>query len=168
MRRYEVSINNKDYAVVVKRFKLDGAELEINGKPYSVNFDETIKSIPTSMPTAHFMPPVPPPMQPVTIPPSVAPVAEPAAPSSAPSFVSSPAAAKKSEGKNSVLAPIPGAVMEIMVKVGDRVKDGQSVVKMEAMKMENIISAAAEGTVKAINVNVGDAVNQGEVLIVLA
>lgn len=66
---------------------------------------------------------------------------------------------------NSVLAPLPGRVMDIMVKVGDKVSVGQDVVVLEAMKMENSISSDFAGTVRSIKVNVGDTVAENAVLV---
>ncbi|MBT4091015.1 MAG: biotin/lipoyl-binding protein, partial [Deltaproteobacteria bacterium] len=62
-------------------------------------------------------------------------------------------------------APIPGSILEVLVKEGDQVEAGQTVVKMEAMKMENDINATSSGTIKSIQVSVGDAVSQGQALV---
>lgn len=66
---------------------------------------------------------------------------------------------------NRVTAPLPGRVMEVLVKVGDKVKVGQDVVVLEAMKMENSISSDYEGTVVRIDVNVGDTVSENAPLV---
>ena len=63
-----------------------------------------------------------------------------------------------------VEAPLPGRVVEISVKVGDVVKRGQTIVVLEAMKMENNITTDYAGTVKQIIVNVGDAVAANAIL----
>jgi len=55
-----------------------------------------------------------------------------------------------------IMAPMPGKVVKIMVKVGDTVEEKQQLVIVEAMKMENIISAMAPGVVKAVNFAEGD------------
>ena len=62
-------------------------------------------------------------------------------------------------------APLPGRVMDILVKVGDKVKTGQDVVVLEAMKMENSIASDFEGTVVRIDVNVGDTVAENAPLV---
>ena len=62
-------------------------------------------------------------------------------------------------------APMPGLVVGVVVKVGDRVEAGDRVVVMEAMKMENELRAPAAGTVRAIAVSTGTAVEKGAVLI---
>ncbi len=66
-----------------------------------------------------------------------------------------------------IVAPLPGVVKRILVKQGQTVKGGETVLTMEAMKMENNIAAEAGGKVKAILVKPNDQVNQGEVLIEL-
>jgi biotin carboxyl carrier protein len=64
-----------------------------------------------------------------------------------------------------VEAPLPGRVVDICVKVGDKVKVGDSVIILEAMKMENTISTDYAGTVKQIIVSLGDAVAAHSLLI---
>ena len=66
-----------------------------------------------------------------------------------------------------VLAPMPGLVINIPFEVGTRVERGQTVVVLEAMKMENDLATPLSGTVTAIRVNKGQTVNQGDVLVVV-
>ena len=66
-----------------------------------------------------------------------------------------------------VIAPMPGAVTAIVVKVGDVVKEDDDLLILEAMKMENPIVALADGTVKEIKVKAGDKVDTGVVLVIL-
>ena len=77
-----------------------------------------------------------------------------------------PAAAAAS-GKP-VVAPLPGTINEIKVKVGDKVNTGDTVVILEAMKMQNNIEAETSGTITSINVNKGDAVMEGDTLVTIA
>ena len=70
-------------------------------------------------------------------------------------------------GAATVLAPLPGNIFKILVGVGDEVKKGDTLLIMEAMKMENNVAAEKEGTVKTIRVKVGDNVLQNDVLIEL-
>jgi biotin carboxyl carrier protein len=65
-------------------------------------------------------------------------------------------------------APLPGKVTHVAVAVGDRVKRGDTVVVIEAMKMENEFKAAAAGTVTDVRVHAGQAVNPGDVLVRIA
>jgi biotin carboxyl carrier protein len=69
------------------------------------------------------------------------------------------------KGPARLLAPMPGLIVRVTVQVGDSVEAGQSLVVMEAMKMENELRAATPGTVKSIPVEVGTAVEKGVVLV---
>jgi biotin carboxyl carrier protein len=66
-----------------------------------------------------------------------------------------------------VTSPMAGAIKSVLVKPGDRVKQGQPLVILEAMKMENQITAPVAGTVKSVDVAVGESVQEGHVLVVL-
>ncbi|MBQ5903550.1 MAG: carboxylase, partial [Alistipes sp.] len=66
---------------------------------------------------------------------------------------------------NTVISPLPGRVIDIKVSVGDKVKTGQEVMILEAMKMENTIETDYAGTVKQILVSVGDSVQTNTILI---
>jgi methylmalonyl-coA decarboxylase, gamma subunit len=67
-----------------------------------------------------------------------------------------------------VKAPLPGVVTKINVSVGQQVKKGENVLVLEAMKMENNITAEADGTVSGIAVKAGDSVLEGAVLLTIA
>ena len=71
------------------------------------------------------------------------------------------------EMKQPVKAPLPGTINEIKVKVGDKVNAGDTVVILEAMKMQNNIEAETSGTITSINVNKGDAVMEGDTLVTI-
>ncbi len=71
------------------------------------------------------------------------------------------------EGEVTVLVPMPGTVIRYVVKVGDRVKAGDIVVILEAMKMENAIPAPADGVIKAVSFGAGASVKKGDVLAVI-
>lgn len=84
--------------------------------------------------------------------------------------VSPPAAAPKPEAAPSasgtaVLSPMPGSVLDILPKVGDRVAAGQTVALLEAMKMEIEIKAESAGVVSSICVKKGDTVDSGAALL---
>lgn len=66
-----------------------------------------------------------------------------------------------------VTSPMAGAIKSILVKQGDSVKQGQPLVILEAMKMENQITAPVAGTVKSFDVTEGGSVEEGHVLLVL-
>ncbi|WP_028315568.1 pyruvate carboxylase subunit B [Desulfatibacillum aliphaticivorans] len=108
-----------------------------------------------------------------------APVVTSVVPAAAPAAAPRPAAApKKAAAKPAaaaapavdgtpITAPMPGMVTAIEKNVGDEVKEGEAVLVLEAMKMQNALPAPASGVVKAINFGVGDNVKKGEVLCVI-
>ena len=67
-------------------------------------------------------------------------------------------------GAVSVNAPMPGNILDVKVKPGDSVKAGDTLLILEAMKMENEISAPQDGTIASVNVRKGDVVNSGDLL----
>ena len=69
--------------------------------------------------------------------------------------------------EGSIIAPMPGKITEIRVKIGDVVKEGDVLIVLEAMKMENEIISPKNGTVRDIKVDAGDTVNRGDVLLIL-
>ena len=89
-----------------------------------------------------------------------APAPAPAAPAPAP-------AAAPATGATTVEAPMPGKILNIKVSAGQAVKFGETVIVMEAMKMETEIVAPADGTVAQILVKAGDAVDTGAALVTL-
>lgn len=74
-------------------------------------------------------------------------------------------AAAASEGSSTIQAPLPGLVLDLLVREGDAVKAGQNLLIMEAMKMENQIQAPFDGTVKKIFVQKGANISEGDKLI---
>lgn len=70
-------------------------------------------------------------------------------------------------GPAPILAPMPGMIVRVSVKAGDRVEAGQGLVVMEAMKMENELRATAAGTVRSVEVTAGTAVEKGALLVAL-
>ena len=85
----------------------------------------------------------------------------PAAPAAAPAAPAAPAGAA---GSVTVTAPMPGNILDVKVKAGDSVKAGDTLLILEAMKMENEISAPQDGTIASVNVRKGDVVNSGDLL----
>ena len=74
-------------------------------------------------------------------------------------------AAGKPTGPTSLAAPMPGLVVRVLAKPGDRVQAGQGLIVIEAMKMENELRATAPSVVRAVRVDPGNAVEKGAVLI---
>ena len=71
------------------------------------------------------------------------------------------------EGKQVISAPMPGKVVKVLVKQGDEVKEGQGLVVIEAMKMENELKSPRAGRVKEVRVSEGQAVETGALLAVV-
>ena len=76
-----------------------------------------------------------------------------------------PAAPAPASGSSQVKSPMPGNIIDIKVKAGDKVSKGQTLIILEAMKMENDIPAPVDGVVDAVLVNKGDAVEVDAALV---
>ena len=143
MKEYKYRINGNLYTVKVGDIDNHLAKVEVNGVPYKVELEKTDK--------------------PVTIVSKPRPSAAPRTDTGAKVISKAPVSAAGFQVK----APLPGVVMSIPVKVGDVVKASDTVVMLEAMKMENAIHAGQDGKVASIAVSVGDSVLDGAVLITL-
>ena len=75
--------------------------------------------------------------------------------------------AAEGPGADEIIAPMPGQITRILVEVGDEVVEGQDVAIIEAMKMENVLSAEARGTVREIAVKIGDNLNVDDLILAL-
>lgn len=144
MKEYKYKINGNTYNVAIGDIDDNIAQVEVNGVAYRVEMEAakaaTIKSVSAPKPTA----------APRT--------------SSGEKVISKPTVAGSSKA---VKAPLPGVILSINVKVGDAVKAADTVISLEAMKMENAIHAGTDGTVKEILVSNGDSVLEGAPLIVI-
>ena len=143
MKNYKLKINGNDYNVDINEVEGQEIKLSVNGENYTVTVDQEMKQ--TRKPVA----------APSAVAPRVSPAAGPVQKANA------PAAGAK------VTTPLPGTILDVFVNVGDAVKAGQTVVLLEAMKMENNIEADTEGTVKEVKVRKGDSVLEGDVLVVI-
>lgn len=128
----------------------------LNGKQYEVELERIDAYEP--MPRYGEAPAATP--APVAAPAAPVPAPAPAAPAPAP-------AAAPAAGATTVEAPMPGKILNIKVSAGQAVKFGETVIVMEAMKMETEIVAPADGTVAQILVKAGDAVDTGAALVTL-
>lgn len=95
--------------------------------------------------------------------PAAAPAAVPAAPAAAPQ----PAPAVQTAGGENITAPMPGVILDIKKNSGDPVKKGETILLLEAMKMENEIIAPRDGVIAQITTAKGASVETGAVLAVL-
>ena len=75
--------------------------------------------------------------------------------------------AAEGAGADEITAPMPGQITRILVEVGDEVLEGQDVAIIEAMKMENVLSAEARGTVRKVAVKIGDNLNVDDLILAL-
>ena len=140
--------------------------ITVNGQVYVVQVEEGITAAAQGAPVVTL------PAAPVfqqAVAPAPAPVAAPAAaPVAAPAPASAPAAAPSgAAGSITVESPMPGKILSVEKKVGDSVEAGQTIMILEAMKMENEIVAPEAGTIASINVSVNQSVEAGEVLATL-
>jgi len=122
----------------MKRYKI-----EINGKVFEVGVEEVGSGVVTQ---------------------TAAPVRKAAPVAAAPVAQAAPVV---SGGADAVSAPMPGTILDVKVSVGDSVNAGDTLVILEAMKMENEIAATKSGVVKSIEVQKGSAVQTGQALVVV-
>ena len=162
MAKYEYKVKGVDYVVEIQDIEGNIANVTVNGIPFEVEMKQPVKagkqkvklSEERRVKSEEFNSSS-----------SAATNASSATnESSAPTTKTAAAAAS---GKP-VVAPLPGTINEIKVKVGDKVNAGDTVVVLEAMKMQNNIDAEASGTIASINVNKGDAVMEGDTLVTIA
>jgi biotin carboxyl carrier protein len=141
----KVLVNGKSYLVeVIGSLTSSPVTVKVNGKPYVVDVEAAeVVTKPAPTPAAALD----------TV------VRETAAPEKAP-VPASPAGPVVS----SLKAPMPGVIIEILVQPGDRVKYGQRLATLEAMKMKNAIRSPRDGVVATVEVSPGQTVAHGQVL----
>jgi biotin carboxyl carrier protein len=140
MKNFKFKIDNRTYTVDIENINGNLATVNVNGVLYEVEVDKKLKTAKPVMPRKDFVPPT----------------------SSAPSIVKP---VTSGNGNTIIRSPLPGKVINISVKVGDKVTVGQTVICIEAMKMENNIRTDKEGVVKAIHVETDAIVIGGDALL---
>ena len=149
MNKYQYKVQGVDYDVEIEEVEGNLAKVSVNGIQFEVELKRPINPV-----HAIKKPKVAPP--------------KPAAPAPAPAAAPVAAAPAAAPGSgNPVKAPLPGTISSISVKVGDQVNVGDTVLVLEAMKMQNNIEAEYAGTVTSIVVNPGDSVMEGAVLLTI-
>lgn len=143
MNTRKYTINNMDYNVAVNSFTGDSAEVTVNGVTYQVRIacsDDSAAVQSTGIQAS-----------------------APAAPD-----VQEAASAHIQAGTGRQLkSPLPGVILDVKVRAGDIVKEGQVVAVLEAMKMENEIQSEYAGTVTSVNVSPGDPVLEGTCIVTI-
>jgi len=135
MKTFNFIIRGTEYEVEIKSFEDSVAKIEVNGTLYNVELQHKAKTSKTPVLVR----------KPVMIPPGGEKI-------------------KQQSGIYKVKTPLPGNIMKVFVKEGDKVKADDNLIIYEAMKMENTLKSEKEGTVKTIYVKEGDAVLQDAVL----
>ena len=141
MKEYKFKIGGKEYNVTVNPKEGKFFDVTVNGATYEVEAENAPAAAP-------------------------APVAA-AAPVQAAPAAAAPAAKPAGAGEV-VPSPLPGVIIEVSVKEGQQVKQGQKVVIIEAMKMENEIPAPKDGTMTEIHVHKGDSLQEGDPVVTIA
>ena len=142
MKSFKYTINGNVYKVHINSVVDDIADVEVNGTPYQVKLEKPAKK------------------QMVTLKrPAQAPTT-----ASGDHVVTRPAA---STTQGAVKTPLPGVILQVKCNVGDTVKRGQTLIILEAMKMENNINADRDGKIIEIKVHKGDSVLEGADLVVI-
>lgn len=149
MAKYEYTVEGTDYEVEILEIENNIAKVTVNGAEFEVELKQAIH--PTSRPIVQVNAPA--------SAPKVAPVAAPAAQPAAPA--AAPGAGQKVE------APLPGTITDVKVAVGQQVKKGDTVVVLEAMKMQNNIEADCDGQITSVLVKQGDSVMEGTPLVTI-
>jgi len=138
MKKYKFTINGNDYVVHIKDIEDNIAEVDVNGTHYEVVVHNEIKTTKTPRLVR----------KPIEKLPGEGQIKK-----------------KATTGKHEVTAPLPGTIIKLNVSVGDVVAEGQNLLVMEAMKMENQVQTSRGGEIISIKVNVGDTVLQDDVLL---
>ena len=138
MKKFKFTIRGTKYDVEILNAENNIIEVEVNGSQFKVELD---KDVTTKKTPKLVRPAVPTPQ------------------------TREKKIQKSLSAKQQIKAPLPGIILKILVKEGDTVKEGDVLMVMEAMKMENNIEAEKSGTIKSIKVKEGDNVLQDDVLI---
>ena len=149
MAKYNYTVQGVDYEVDIIEVEGTLVKVSVNGTEFEVEMKEPISTGKTFNRAK-----------------AVKPVAAPVT-GSAPEPAKTPEPVKAGEGTK-ICSPLPGTITSVAVKVGDAVAAGDTVVVLEAMKMQNNIETETAGTVTSVMVNVGDSVMEGAVLVTIA
>ncbi len=149
MSEYILEINGQEFRTEVLEISSQQAKVLVNGREYLVNLKEFGLSNLKIVATAGSQTTQPPLKSEKTAEVQVSPAVR----------------SSGAESSGIVKAPLPGLILNVLVKENDPVKAGQTVIVMEAMKMENQIQAPLDGVVKKVLVKNGDTIAEGDLLI---
>ena len=160
--KYQYTVKGVDYEVEIQDIEGNIANVTVNGIPFEVEMKQPVKAGKQKVKLSGSA--------------NEGASSSSSAPQSAKASADLQSAASSGQTGNAgkaatgkpVVAPLPGTINEIKVKVGDKVNTGDTVVILEAMKMQNNIEAETSGTITSINVNKGDAVMEGDTLVTIA
>ena len=152
MNTYKYKVKGVDYEVEIAEVEGNIAKVNVNGIPFELELQKPINA--AKHPTMN-KPKVEAPR----------PAASAPAPAAAPASAAAPAAA--AGAGNALKAPLPGTVTEVKVQVGQQVNVGDTVLVLEAMKMQNNIESDYAGQVTSILVKPGETVMEGAVLVTI-
>ncbi len=155
MAKYQYTVKGVDYEVEIQDIEGNIANVTVNGIPFEVEMKQPVKAGKQKVKLGAASGP------------KESADSQAAASSQPAANTSEPAASAAPAGGKPVVAPLPGTINDIKVKVGDKVNAGDTVVILEAMKMQNNIEAESAGTIASINVNKGDAVMEGDTLVTI-
>jgi biotin carboxyl carrier protein len=141
MKKFKFTIQGNKYDVEILSYEDNTAEIDVNGTVYKVDVDQEVKKVKT--------------------PKLVRTKVEP----SAGGDIAKTSKPSERKGAGVIKAPLPGTIIDVKVKAGDRVKMGDKLLIMEAMKMENNINSDREGTILSVKVKAGDSVLEGDLLV---
>lgn len=148
MSQYQYKVQGINYDVEIEEIKGNIAHVTVNGIPFEVEVSQPLK--PTSSERSKVK------------------VSKPVAPvPMSPSPKATPQPQVQAGAGMKILSPLPGTITEIKFKEGDLVRRGETVIVLEAMKMQNNIEAEVDGTITSILVNKGDTVMEGTVLLTI-
>lgn len=151
MNKYQYKVQGVDYDVEIIDVEGNIAKVNVNGIPFEVEMKQ--------------------PINPVTTMPHKPKVQSPAASvnhtAASMPLQNAPKAKAAAGAGMKVTAPLPGTITEIKVSVGDTIKSGDTVIVLEAMKMQNNIEAECNGTVTSVLVSKGDTVMEGDTLLTI-
>ena len=157
MKKYQYKVKGVDYEVEIAQVEGKIARVNVNGIPFEVEMQKPINAAKhPALAAARAQSPV------------VAPVAAPAAAQTAkpaPQPAAQPAA--PAGAGNALKAPLPGTIIDVKVQVGQQVNVGDTVLVLEAMKMQNNIESEYAGQVTSLLVKQGDTVMEGAVLLTI-